>query len=77
VHEIGILQDIMEIVEARTGGAPVKRLVLEVGKLTCVLPDALRFCFDIATEGTLMEGAELMILVTEGDELVIKQMEVR
>jgi hydrogenase nickel incorporation protein HypA/HybF len=71
------LQEIIDIVEARTGGAPVKRLVLEVGELTCVLPDALRFCFEIATEGTVMQGAELTIMETPGDDLVIKQMEIR
>lgn len=75
MHELGILQQVVEIVGERSGGARVKRVVLEVGTFTCVLPDALRFCFDLATEGTVMEGAELTIVESPGDELLIKQME--
>jgi hydrogenase nickel incorporation protein HypA/HybF len=71
------LQQVVEIVDARAGGARVKRVVLEVGDLTCVLPDALRFCFELATEGTVMEGAELAIVETAGDELIVRQMELR
>jgi hydrogenase nickel incorporation protein HypA/HybF len=77
MHELGIVEQIVEIVGARTGGVPVKRVVLEVGTLSCVLPDALRFCFDLATEGTVVEGAELSIREAAGDELVIKEVEVR
>ncbi len=49
----------------RTHGK-VTRVVLEIGKLTAVLPDSIRFCFDLCTEGTLLEGAELQILELPG-----------
>jgi hydrogenase nickel incorporation protein HypA/HybF len=35
---------------------------MEVGVLTCVLPDALEFCFEVAAAGTSAEGARLRIL---------------
>src|SRR5258706_107326 len=34
-------------------------------KLTCVMPDAIRFCFDIVATGTALEGACLEIIETE------------
>jgi hydrogenase nickel incorporation protein HypA/HybF len=46
--------------------ARVKRIVLEVGKLTAVLPDAIRFCFDVCSAETVAEGAELEIVETPG-----------
>ncbi len=53
---------------ARNGraAARVNRVTLEIGRLTCVLPDALRFCFDVCTEGTSLEGSELEIIQIQG-----------
>ena len=42
------------------------RVVLEVGMLAAVLPDSLRFCFQLATQGTLAEGAQLEIIEQPG-----------
>jgi hydrogenase nickel incorporation protein HypA/HybF len=66
MHELGIAQEIVSIVSQRCGGRPVRRIVLEVGKLSAVLPDALRFCFDLATEGTAAHGASLEIVEIDG-----------
>lgn len=66
MHELGITQEIVAIVEQKAEGAKVKRVVVEVGKLSTVLPDALRFCFDCCTEGTCAEGATLEILEIPG-----------
>jgi hydrogenase nickel incorporation protein HypA/HybF len=82
MHELGITQEIVDIVSDRVGGdARVKRIVLEIGKLTAVLPDAIRFCFDTVAEGSPLEGAELVIIETPGKarcrqcgrELVLEQ----
>ena len=48
------------------GGGKVTRIVLEIGKLSLVLPDALRFCFDLCCEGTVAEGASLEIIEIPG-----------
>ena len=66
MHELGITQEVVAIVTERVAGAKVRKIVLEVGKLTAVLPDAIRFCFDLCAEGSPLEGAELEILETPG-----------
>jgi hydrogenase nickel incorporation protein HypA/HybF len=66
VHELGIAQQVVEIAAEASGGARIRRIVLEVGMLSTVLPDALRFCFDEATRDTAAEGAVLEILEIPG-----------
>ena len=66
MHELGITEEVVEIVSARAGGARVRRVVLEIGRLTAVLPDAVRFCFAACSEATALEGAELEIIETAG-----------
>jgi hydrogenase nickel incorporation protein HypA/HybF len=66
MHELAIAQEILAIAAERTGGVQVSRIVVEIGRLCAVVPDALRFCFDLATEGTVAEGARLEIVETPG-----------
>lgn len=61
MHELAIGQSIVTAVTERLGEERVRRLVLEVGQLSGVVPDALRFCFDLCTRDTPVEGAELEI----------------
>lgn len=62
MHEFGITQNIVAIVTEHAKGAKVQRVLLEIGKLSAIMPDAIRFCFDICTQGTVLEGATLEIL---------------
>jgi len=66
MHELGIAQEIVALVSEHAHGARVTRVVLEIGKLAAVLPDAVRFCFDLCGEGTVVEGASLDIIETPG-----------
>jgi hydrogenase nickel incorporation protein HypA/HybF len=66
MHELGIAQEIVSIVAESARETRVTRVVLEVGKLAAVLPDAVRFCFDLCSEGTVLEGASLVIIETPG-----------
>ena len=66
MHELAIVEQVIEIVSANCGGAKVKRVALQIGKLSAVLPDAVRFAFELASEGTLLEGAVLEIDETPG-----------
>jgi hydrogenase nickel incorporation protein HypA/HybF len=66
MHELGLTQHVVAIVGERAAFARVKRVTLEIGKLSAVLPEAIRFCFDLCTEGTPLEGAALEILEIEG-----------
>jgi hydrogenase nickel incorporation protein HypA/HybF len=75
MHELAIAQQIVELACERCqgrhdgrseGGKRIVRVVVAVGKLSAVLPDALRFCFDAATHETAAEGAWLDIVETPG-----------
>ncbi|MEB3281644.1 MAG: hydrogenase maturation nickel metallochaperone HypA [Lyngbya sp.] len=66
MHELGITQNIVAIVSEHARGAPVKRVTIEIGKLSAILPDAIRFCFDVCTQGTVLEGATLEIVEVSG-----------
>lgn len=66
MHEIGITQEIVAIAAAKAGTARVRRVVVEIGQLTAVLPDAVRFCFDTCADGTPVAGAILEIIEIPG-----------
>lgn len=66
MHELSIAEAIVEMVRERTAGRPVSRVRLTVGRLSGVVPEALEFCFDLATAGTRLEGATLEIEQPEG-----------
>ena len=66
MHELGIAMEIAEIAVARAGEAVPRRVVVEIGRLTAVLPDALRFAWDCATEGSTLEGCALEIVEVAG-----------
>jgi len=65
MHEMGIAMQIIEIATASIPddmqGAKVARVNLKVGKLSAVVPDSLRFCFEIAAQNTPLGEAELNI----------------
>jgi len=65
MHEMGIA---MQIIEIATASIPddmenvrVERVNLKVGKLAAVVPESLRFCFEIAAKDTPLSGAVLHI----------------
>jgi hydrogenase nickel incorporation protein HypA/HybF len=66
MHEMVITRNIVAIVSQHAKGARVKRLSLEIGKLSAVLPDAVRFCFDVCAQGTELEDADLEIIEIPG-----------
>lgn len=61
MHELSIAETVLETVLDRTGEKHVTVVRLRIGRLSGVVPDALRFCFDLATTGTPLEGADLEI----------------
>jgi hydrogenase nickel incorporation protein HypA/HybF len=69
MHEMSLAESILQIVEdtARSSAADQVRAVrLEIGALSHVERDALRFCFDAVTRGTVADGARLEIDATPG-----------
>ncbi len=59
MHELQITDDIVRTVRERLGDERVVRVRVRVGRLTAVVPDALRFCFDVCSRGTSLDGATL------------------
>ncbi|HYR78562.1 MAG TPA: hydrogenase maturation nickel metallochaperone HypA [Candidatus Dormibacteraeota bacterium] len=66
MHELAIMESVVDAVTERVGDVKVVRVLLEIGKLSGVVPDALRFCFDLATAETPLEGAALEIVEIPG-----------
>jgi hydrogenase nickel incorporation protein HypA/HybF len=67
MHEMAITQSIVDTIGERLGAAPVHRVRLEIGKLSGVVPDAVRFAFELVTAGTTLDGAVLEIDEPVGD----------
>lgn len=61
MHELAIAEGLVDAVTERLPGARITAVRLEIGALSGVVADSLRFCFDLATEGTPLEGALLEI----------------
>ena len=66
MHELAITQSVVEAVTERTGTTPVAAVRLRVGRLAGVVPDAMRFCFELVTAGTPLDGAALDIDQPQG-----------
>ena len=69
MHEMALCESILQILEdeARKQRFNRVRVVrLEIGGLSHVEPEAMRFCFDAVTNGSLADGAKLEILQPAG-----------
>lgn len=61
MHELAIVTGVVEICEQHADGRRLLAVTLAIGALSGVVPDALEFCFEAVTKGTLLEGARLEI----------------
>lgn len=62
MHEFSLVARILEracAIARDHGGRPIERIVLEVGALQQVVPEALEFAFDASKQGTLAGDARL------------------
>lgn len=66
MHEMSITQGIIDICERHAGGRRVTALEVEIGALSGVVADAIEFCFEACSRGTLLEGARLTIIPVPG-----------
>ncbi|MDZ4201568.1 MAG: hydrogenase maturation nickel metallochaperone HypA [Gallionella sp.] len=70
MHEMSLAEGVLKIIEdsARTQNFQrVRAVTLEIGALSSVEPEAMRFCFGAVTGGSLAEGARLEIIETPGE----------
>lgn len=62
MHELAITQSVVDAVLERLPDRQIAVVTLEIGRVSGIEPDALRFCFELVTTGTGLEGAELEIV---------------
>jgi len=64
MHEMSLVEAILESLVplcSSNGWSRIEKVVLRVGALRQVVPEALVFCFETAAAGTPLEGANLEI----------------
>lgn len=69
MHEMTLMESVRGIVLEARRHQPferVKRIVLEIGELSGVQEEAMRFCFDVVMEGSPAAGATLEIEALPG-----------
>jgi hydrogenase nickel incorporation protein HypA/HybF len=71
MHELAITEGIVAAVTEKLPDRKITLVRLEIGALSGVVADSVRFCFDLVAEGTTLEGAELEIIESAGADLRI------
>jgi len=69
MHEMALAESVIDLVEdaARANGVSrVKTVVIEIGTLSHVAAEAMRFCFDAVSRGSVADGARLEIVTVAG-----------
>jgi hydrogenase nickel incorporation protein HypA/HybF len=61
MHELAVAEAILAIATAHADGARITAVEVRVGHLRQVVPEALRFNFELVAQGTPAAGAELYI----------------
>jgi hydrogenase nickel incorporation protein HypA/HybF len=69
MHEMAITCNILQHIEENSiprAYQKVKIVRLEIGVLSCIEPESIRFCFETISAGTIVEGAILEIIRIPG-----------
>ena len=69
MHEFAFAYNIFKVAEAtaiKYKAKKITKVFLEIGELTLVVPELLKKSFEMATKGSMAEGAELVITQTPG-----------
>jgi hydrogenase nickel incorporation protein HypA/HybF len=61
MHELALADAVVQVAARHAGERRVTRVELSVGHLRQVVPDALTFAFSLVAEGTVVQGAELVM----------------
>lgn len=64
MHEVSICEHLLALARQEAGRHGVKKIVrlrVEIGRLSCLEPEALRFAFEALAPGTIAEAADLQI----------------
>ncbi|MBK7326950.1 MAG: hydrogenase maturation nickel metallochaperone HypA [Propionivibrio sp.] len=69
MHEMSLAEGVLQLIEdsaRQEEFSKVTTVWLEIGQLAGVEVEAMRFCFDAVTRGSLAEGANLEIIAIPG-----------
>jgi hydrogenase nickel incorporation protein HypA/HybF len=69
MHEMSLAEGVLQLVEDAARKDHFKTVTtvwLEIGQLSGVEPQAMSFCFDAVTRGSVADGARLEIIATPG-----------
>jgi hydrogenase nickel incorporation protein HypA/HybF len=64
MHELTIVSNMLRILQEQAERHQVDRIVkvrVKIGEFTAVLPEVFKSCFELLTQGTIAEGAQLEI----------------
>lgn len=78
MHELSIALSMIDLASEevdRRGGGRVTALHLKLGSLSGVVKEALTFSYEIACQGTPLEGSQLVIEELQGRELEVVALE--
>jgi hydrogenase nickel incorporation protein HypA/HybF len=70
MHEMSLAEGVIQILEDHAkaqGFDRVKTVWLEIGQLSHVEPESLRFCFDAVAKGSVANDAQLEIVHVPGE----------
>jgi hydrogenase nickel incorporation protein HypA/HybF len=69
MHEFAFAYNIFKVAEAtaiKYNAKKITEVLLEIGELTLIVPELLQRSFEMATKGSIAEGAILNIKITPG-----------
>ena len=69
MHEFSFAYNIFKVAEAtaiKYNAKKITEVLLEIGELTLIVPELLQRSFEMATAGSIAEGAKLVIEITPG-----------
>lgn len=75
MHEMSLCEGILQVLQDHAKSKEferVKTVWLEIGGLSAVEPEAMRFCFDVVMSNTLADQARLEIIEVPGEAFCIQ-----
>ncbi len=69
MHEMSLCENVLLTLEQQAKTQNFKKITavwLEIGALSGVEPEAMRFCFDVVVQDSLAQGAKLEIINVDG-----------
>ena len=73
MHEMGLAQGIVAVVEDVAGDRAVERISVRVGAAQAVIGGSLEFNFALVTEGTRLQSAVLDVAQVAGDGIHVDE----